>query len=156
MIKAIFKVTSIAMVTAGMFFTSGESSAQKSDKADAKVLDAKQDLKEAQNDATVAAQKAASAEEWKVFKSEIDVKIKENDMQIAKLKAKMKSSGKKLDAVYVENIDVLEQKNKDLKNRLDAYGNNTQNGWDSFKREFNHDMDELGKALKDLTVNNKK
>jgi len=27
--------------------------------------------------------------------------------------------------------------------------------WETFKREFNHDMDELGKALKDLTVDNK-
>jgi hypothetical protein len=26
--------------------------------------------------------------------------------------------------------------------------------WESFKREFNHDVDELGQALKDLTVDN--
>ena len=31
-----------------------------------------------------------------------------------------------------------------------------QSNWESFKREFNHDMDEIGQALKDLTVDNKK
>jgi hypothetical protein len=36
-----------------------------------------------------------------------------------------------------------------------AYDKN-QTDWEKFKREFNHDMDELGKSLKDLTVNNKK
>ena len=61
-----------------------------------------------------------------------------------------------MDAKYVESVDALEQKNKDLKNRMDAYGANTQSDWDSFKREFNHDMDALGQAFKDLTVNNKK
>jgi len=156
MIKAIFKSTSVALLFAGVFFSSCQSSAQKSDTAEAKVMDAKQDLQEAQKDANIAAQKAVDAEEWKVFKADTELKIKDNDTRIAELKAKMKTSGKKLDAAYVESIDVLEQKNKDLKNRMDAYSNNTQSDWNSFKREFNHDMDELGKALKDLTVNNKK
>jgi DNA-directed RNA polymerase subunit N (RpoN/RPB10) len=31
----------------------------------------------------------------------------------------------------------------------------SQSDWEAFKREFNHDMEELGKALKDLTVDNK-
>ena len=67
----------------------------------------------------------------------------------------MKKTGKVVDAVYAENIAVLEQKNRDMRARVDAY-EKSQNGWDSFKREFDHDMDELGQALKDLTVNNKK
>jgi hypothetical protein len=28
--------------------------------------------------------------------------------------------------------------------------------WEEFTREFNHDMEELGKSLKNLTVSNKK
>jgi hypothetical protein len=38
---------------------------------------------------------------------------------------------------------------------MDTY-EKKQSDWESFKREFNHDMDELGQALKDLTVDNKK
>ncbi len=156
MIKEILKSTAVAVIFAGVFFSSCQSSAEKSDTADAKVQDAKEDLKEAQKDANIAAQKAVEAEEWKVFKADTELKIKNNETIIADLKAKMKVTGKKLDAVYAKSIDDLEQKNKDLKNRMDVYGNNTQSDWNAFKREFNHDMDELGKALKDLTVNNKK
>ena len=67
----------------------------------------------------------------------------------------MKKSGKTLDAVYEQRIDTLEKKNRDLKARVDAY-DKSQSDWESFKREFNHDMDELGQAFKDLTVDNKK
>jgi hypothetical protein len=49
----------------------------------------------------------------------------------------------------------LEQKNASLKTKIENYENN-QTDWQSFKREFNADMSQLGKALKDLTVDNKK
>jgi len=39
---------------------------------------------------------------------------------------------------------------------LDSYKNDADSDWQSFKREFNHDMDELGHSLKDFTVDNKK
>ena len=50
----------------------------------------------------------------------------------------------------------MEQKNKDLKVKMDAYKNDVSSDWQSFKREFKHDTDEIGKVLKDLTVDNKK
>lgn len=156
MIKAIIKLTTISVLFSILFLTSCQSSAQKSDAADAKVQDAKQDLKSAENAADVAAKKQASAEEWAAFKADSEMKIKTNESMIADLKATMKATGKKLDAKYVESVDALEQKNKALKTRMDAYGANTQSDWDSFKREFNHDMESLGQAFKDLTVNNKK
>ena len=66
--------------------------------------------------------------------------------------------GKTLDIVTIEienvNIDALEERNETLKNKISDYENN-QTDWESFKREFNSDMSELGNALKDLTVNNK-
>lgn len=156
MIKAIIKLSFMTVVFMTLIFTSCQSSAQKSDAADAKVQDAKQDLQSAEKDAAVAAKKQASAEEWNIFKTDTEMKIKANETVIADLKATMKATGKKLDAQYVASVDALEQKNKDLKNRMDAYGANTQSDWDSFKREFNHDMEALGQAFKDLTVNNKK
>jgi len=66
----------------------------------------------------------------------------------------MKRSGKTLDALRAKKIDALEQKNRDMRNRIAAY-EKSQSDWESFKREFNHDMDELGQAFKDLTVDNK-
>ncbi len=66
----------------------------------------------------------------------------------------MKKPGKTFDDLYKQRIERLEQKIADLKTRMNEYEKN-QTGWESFKREFNHDMDELGSALKDLTVDNK-
>ena len=43
-----------------------------------------------------------------------------------------------------------------MKKRLEEYKDEGQEKWTSFKSEFNHDMDELGKAFKDLTVKNVK
>ena len=151
--KAIFICTLITTIFAGMIFTSCESSTQEMDNAQANVVEAKKDLKEARQDPQIAAQKTANAEAWKAFKSESELKIRGNETRIAELKEKMKTSGKTLDAAYAKKIDQLEQKNKDLNARMVAY-EKEQSDWESFKREFNHDMDELGKALKDFTLNN--
>jgi chromosome segregation ATPase len=152
-ITFIIAVTMMLMAGAGL--TSCETSGQKVDNAKSDVQDAKQDLRDAQNDANAEAQKAAYAEEWRVFKLETNVKIQENENRIAELKAKMKNTGKTLDALYAKNVDALEQRNQELKARLSAYDKG-QSDWESFKREFNSDMDGLGQAFSDLTVNNKK
>lgn len=144
-----------ATFMAGSMLTGCQSPAQKADNAQVKVEEAKQDLMDKEKAAAVATQKAATAEEWTAFKNESDTKIKENEVRIAELKAKMKKTGKAIDAVYEKSIDALEQKNMEMKNRMSAYEKN-QSDWDSFKSEFNHDLEGLGQAFKDLTVNNKK
>ncbi len=145
----------IAAFISGNIFTSCQSAETKSDKADTKVMDAKEDLKDAQKTADAAAIKAADAEAWKTYKLEVETKINENDISIAALKSAMKKTGKKIDAAYAKTVDELEQKNKDLKARINSY-NKGETEWESFKREFNHDMDGIGQSLKDLGKDNKK
>jgi peptidoglycan hydrolase CwlO-like protein len=152
---ATFTMASMIAFMTATSMTSCESAATKSDKADAKVEGAKEDLKDAQKDANTAAMKAANEAEWQAFKSETQVKVDANNAAIDELKAKMKKTGKKIDAAYAETIDKLEQKNKDFQARMNNY-EKEKSDWASFKTEFNHDMDELGNALRDLTVNNKK
>lgn len=106
--------------------------------------------------AVTEAKRAATAEEWQQFKDAINVKIEENKTKIAELKLKIKETEKDIDNVYQKNIDTIEKKNKNLKAKLDSYKNDVDSDWQSFKREFNHDMDELGQSLKDFTVDNKK
>lgn len=132
-----------------------QSSAQKQEAARNNVHDAREDLNAAQKDAKEIEQKVATAEEWRTFKSESDKKIKDNEIQIAELKVRMKRPGQVFDALYEKKITGLEQQNLKMKAKLDEY-EKSQSNWESFKREFNHDMDELGKALKDLVVDNKK
>jgi len=129
--------------------TQREQEAQESvDSAKAAVDEAEENLDEAK--------RAATAEEWQQFKDSTDAKIDENKAKIAELKLKIKKTGKDIDNAYQRNIDTIEQKNKNLKAKLDSYKNDADSDWQSFKREFNHDMDKLGNSLKDFTVDNKK
>lgn len=140
----------------GAIFTGCQTSAEKVDDAKANVTEAKQDLKEVKAEVSAEEQKAANEAAWKAYKVEAEAKIDANDVLIAEIKAKMQKAGKTMDKLYKQQVEALEQKNKDLRQRINVYNANTQSDWESFKREFDHDMDELGAALKDLTVNNKK
>jgi len=112
------------------------------------VQDAKEDLAEAK--------RQANAEEWQSFKNDMNTVIEKNDAKIAELKQNIKNSKKEANVEYEKKIDALKEKNEDLKVKMQTYKNDADSDWQSFKREFNHDTDELGKALKDLTVDNKK
>lgn len=140
---------------AGAIFMGCESSDQKIESAQDQVQDAKQNLQTVQNDANLEAQRVANAEEWAAFKNESELIIKNNEVRIAELKRKIKGSRKTLDALYTRKVDTLEQRNRDMEAKIGNYEKN-KNDWESFKREFNHDMDKFGEALKDLTVDNKR
>ena len=43
-----------------------------------------------------------------------------------------------------------------LKAKIKNYNNETNEKWEDFKNEFNHDMHELRQSLKDLVKNNVK
>lgn len=147
--KTIYSLTIALAILAGASITACKSTPSTPEEvaAQAKVDSARQELK--------AAQKAVTAEEWEAFKRESEEKIRLNELSITELKDRLSSSESKFDAVYAEKIDKLEKQNRNLKNKITSYENRHSN-WDSFKREFNHDMDELGRAINDLTVNNKK
>lgn len=152
-LNSILAVTVILM--AGTVLTSCQTPDQKVDAARDKVQDARQDLNKAQKEAYDAENKQIDAEEWKTFKSETEISIKNNELRIAELKVQLEKPGKTFDAIYKQRIETLEQKNKDMRIRLDAYEKDGTD-WETFKREFNNDMNELGKALKDFTIDSKK
>lgn len=145
----------VSLVILGMAILGGcQSSAEKVENAKENVDEAKEELQEVKAEAQADAIVVANAEEWRIFKTDSEIKIKDNETRIGDLRLKMKKSGKTYDEMYEKNIISMEQKNKDMKVRINNYESN-QSDWNSFTREFNHDMDELGQALKDLTVNNK-
>lgn len=142
-------------IMAGTMLAGCQSSIQKQEDAQAKVQEARQELNAAQKDASAAAQVVATAEEWEAFRNESELKIQANEVRINELTVKMKRPGEIFDAIYEKKITSLEQQNREMRTRLLAY-EKSQSNWESFKREFNHDMDAIGQALTDLTVNNKK
>jgi len=153
--KTILILVVTSAFIAGTILTSCQSSTQKQDAAQRKVQDAREDLNSAKKEANEAAQVVATAEEWKTFKDESEQMINANEIRIAELKTKMNKPGEILDPIYSNKITKLEQQNKDLREKLYAY-EKSQTNWESFKREFNSDMNAIGEAFKNLTVDNKK
>jgi predicted RNase H-like nuclease (RuvC/YqgF family) len=147
--KAIITRTLAVAIIAGGMFTGCMSQAQKEEAARAKVEDAREDLNDAKVEANRVALKTATAEEWRIFKNESDLKFKENEARIAELRVQLNRSGTTLDHVYAQRIETLEEKNRGMRNRMTVYENN-KSDWETFKREFTRDMEALGNSFKDV------
>ena len=136
---------------AAVLFTGCQPSNQKADETQADVESVKQELEDVKNDTKQNAADLANATEWKEYKSNSQVTIDNYETRIAQLNEEIKRSGRTIDAVYEERINALEQRNKDLKAKMEAYETN-QSDWITFKTEYDNNIDELGKALKDFTI----
>jgi len=53
---------------------------------------------------------------------------------------------------YLSKINELEQKNGELKDKLEAYSVESKGRWISFKYEYKHDMMEFEKAIKTFSI----
>lgn len=119
------------------------------------VVEAKDELATAQENAAISAAKAATVEEWKLFKIESETKIQNNEAAIARLKMSLKKPGVALEASYKERIDILEKRNQDIKAKVNDY-ETSQSDWASFKRAYDADMEVISKAIIDMGANNRK
>ena len=147
-------ILAILFVVFGTFLDSCKSPSEKVEDAQNKVQDAKTDLQTVIKDSLTDVQKAANVEEWKIFRNESQVKIKNNEIRIDALKSKIKKEGVNEKVEYESRIDSLEMKNKELVTRMDNY-NRGKSDWETFKLEFNRDLDGLGESLKSFTIKNK-
>lgn len=148
-------ISTIVACIAGTLFVSCKPSTTEEKESQEQVDIARDNLNDAK-DSLAVARKEATEKELEAFRNSGDSIIGINNLKIARLKLKMKETGKSIDATYQKNIDILEQKNQDLQVKMDTFKNDANSDWQSFKREVQHDTDEIGKALKDLTINNKK
>jgi FtsZ-binding cell division protein ZapB len=135
---------------AGSLLSSCESKQEKEDDAKEEVVEAKQELRDDQMDI-----KNENYQDYLQFKADADEKIKQNDIKIEELRDK-KHSTNGHDAEYQQKIEDLKARNHVLKEKIDNYKDGDKDKWAEFKREFSHDMDELGKAFTDLGKNNVK
>lgn len=117
-----------------------------------KVTDAQQNLGHELDDSAMRAQKTAEAAEWKTFKADAQAKIKSNNDRITELRNEIKKPGMAGDAAAEKKIAAMEQQNKALETRIEVYDKDHSN-WQKFKQEFSNDLDGLGQALKNFTVN---
>jgi hypothetical protein len=149
-----FAALTIPLMTA-IILTGYWSSTQKQKAVQTKMSYAKGDLIAAQEDANTSTPVVATPEEWKTFRSESVLKIRDNEIRLTKLNIKMKKSGGVIDTRFGKKISILELQNRDMKARLESY-EKIQSNWITFKREFNNDMVSIVDELKDLTLDTNK
>jgi hypothetical protein len=144
------KLILIFTVSGVVLLTGLNASAQENKKA----AEARKDLEQAKKDLRIA--KDDSIADYQKFKVDSELKIIDNKKKIAELKAKKSVENKEVKEKYDKKVLALEEKNNDLKKKLDASNTVKSTAWSSFKREFNHDIEELGRAFKDIGINNEK
>lgn len=64
-------------------------------------------------------------------------------------------SGKGLKAEFERRIAALDVKNDEMKKKMQDYKGDGKDNWQSFKANFNQEIDALNKSVKDLTAYNK-
>lgn len=150
--KKLFFIT-LSLAAAATALTSCDSTHEnnaedRADRKDGVVLET------AENDRPKADYKA----DYDSFKSSSEARIDENERKIDELDAKMDKEKKEVKEEYKQKIQALKDKNKELRRKMRDYKNddNDNDKWESFKREFNHDADEVGNSVNDLDRNNVK
>lgn len=114
-----------------------------------------QKLEAAKNKANIANQERYQQikDSIRLFRTQSEQRIANYEKQITELK---NANKKKANSEYEKALAELEQKNSEMRKRLSDFNDENQKSWESFKSEFNHDMEKIGKAFKDITVNNVK
>jgi len=150
---------------AGTILTScGDASKKDAKEVNEDVKELNKDLVKGAKDISKEIETAVKAD-WESFKmaSETTIENTENDIKV--LREKIAKASKTEKERLTAQLDKLEQKNKELKEKLAQRGREfkedliefneaTLEREIRFEREFNHDMKELGTALKDLFKDN--
>ncbi|MDD2584392.1 MAG: hypothetical protein PHE99_05565 [Bacteroidales bacterium] len=149
----ILYITSIFLISLTML-SGCKSRAQKVENAEDKVQDVKKDLADSKKELyQIRLDTISNYEQFKIEAHKIIIVQKKN---IADFKAVLASKKRDINADYDKKLLELENKNSELKKKLADYKDDGQDKWDAFKKEFSYDIKELGKAFKDLTIQNTK
>jgi hypothetical protein len=134
----------IPSIIAIMVFTGLSVFGQQNGKAE----EARKDEASAQDKLRLA--KIDSAADFQKFKEGAEAKISENEREIIDLKTNKIIKDKDANIKYDNKVLALEQKNDELKKKIEAADGTKTDMWSSFKTSFNHDMEELGEAMKSI------
>lgn len=145
--RIVITITALFFISAATFLTSCNSPSENVARAEDKVMEAQRDLDNAN---------IAYLADMETYRQETAVKIEATNKSIADFNARVESEKAEAKADYRKKITELEQLNTDMKKRLEDYKADGKDNWEKFKMEFSRDMEELGKAFKDLTVSNVK
>jgi hypothetical protein len=138
--KFIFQLAPVALVLVAMF-TSFSSPAQIMEVAQNNI---KETSKDPDNDASL---NKEYPEDIQNYIKEREDQIAYNGQIIAGYKWEMQNQRKEIKDKYLEKLTELDQKNKDLKERINEYKIKGEKNWELFIKEFNAEMDTLAEEL---------
>ena len=144
MIKHIFTFAVIIIMAAAFLMGCGKSTDQKVDNAKEKLGEAAQELKGAQTEYLA---------EWQAFKSESEQIFAANQKRIDAFKESLQKAGPEVRAKYGKEVAALEQKNLDLKKKLDEYKDDGKGNWKEFMTSIKNDMDGIENTMKEFSQN---
>lgn len=139
--KTKYFIALVILLFAGLVFTGCENNQKNVEDAKDDVEQAKQDLRDA---------RAEYEKEWQQFRTDSELKINVIQKKIDDFKVKLRTVSSTIKNKYENEIVSLEEKNIELKKRISEYNFQGRDNWEAFKREFNHDLDAVEKALKDV------
>lgn len=146
--KNILSVAIAALfVSAGSCIISCNSPEQKVEDAREDVVDAQQKLEEANADYEA---------ELENYRRDVATRSENNTRTLEEFKARVNEKRADARDEYNRKIAELEQKNRDMKLKVDGYKADGKDKWEQFKREVDHDMEELGNSIRDLGNDNVK
>ena len=85
----------------------------------------------------------------------VEEKISSYERTIAELKTKIAKETKENIVKYEKTLTDLEQKASEIKKKVHEYKEEGKDKLAAYNDKFNHDLDELGKALKNFVVKSK-
>jgi len=139
--KVIFTMA-LSTIVLGSGLTSCTTPSEKVEDAKSNVDDANEKLDEANQ---------AYLEDLANYRNETSARITMNEARIAELKVFAAAEKGAVKVEHEKQIADLEKRNRDLKDKMSKYKGEGNEEWQAFKKEFNYEMEELGKALKEWT-----
>lgn len=118
------------------------------------VDDASKEVQKAQEDLDQANKQYEK--EVAAYRLSMETDLRNNKLRIAKLKEEKLDATEDAIKLRNEQIETLQKRNDELESRINGYESDDEKNWKAFKKEFNHDMNELGKSFKDLGKDNVK
>jgi hypothetical protein len=144
-LKNTLSIFALSTLVLGLNLSSCSSAADDVKDATEDVDKANEDLEKAKEDLKI---------DMETYRAETIEKVLENERFIAERRKSIETDKSALKVVHQKEIKVLEARNKELKEKLENYKGEGKENWENFKKEFSHDMNEMGEALKDLSINN--
>lgn len=148
--KLILSLAVVAFMAGTLSTSFGQVPDKQATKARENLKEEKKDVVVAKHDLAVA--KKDSVTDYQTLTKESDLKFKSNEKAIADLRAAITKTNSATQASDQQKVSVLEDKNNNLKKELADYKELGQTKFTSFKTEFNRDLAQLEKELKDFKI----